>query len=717
MTDSTEPLRLILLGAGAVTREFYLPALERLGWQGQVLALDPSESALSELQSCFPQVKVRRGGHELLGTGDLKAGASYAAVVVASPNVHHVAGVSAALEAGFPVLCEKPLALKPEECLLLGRLAAERGLPLVAGMVRRYSAANLAALKALRSGLIGALREIHVDHGGPYAWTSATGAFFRRENGGILSDLGVHHLDWISTMACPLKPVAYEDDAAGGVEMTCDYRLEGAGDVAVRMQLSHRFKRPDVTVLRGDKGSILLRKADFESCEWRDAAGELRGVLKAEQAFDQKDWPVDFVSCFAQQFLDFQKRIQGGAPDMASAEDAAHVMQLIDHAYSQRAEPQAEDAGRPGLPSGRCVVTGGTGFIGTVLVERLAQLGMGEIVVPVRGYQTCASVARFPVSLPKVDLMDREAVRECVKGARWVFHLALGATDDEAFRITVDGTRILVEEAEAAGVEAVVILSTAWVYGLHPERRVVNEQSPFEPAGGNYGRSKAAMQKAALEQAAKMKRTRLVILNPTCVYGPEGKTFTRLPIDLAAQGQFAWVEGGRGTVNHVYVDNLVDAMLLTAVHPDAHGKAWLASDGCRTWREYLSALLPGPAESYPDYDAAYFRELARHSKLSLKQLLRALAGFPPLRRWVRERGLVKWMRKRISFIRPAAPAKAGSVPGAARPAPVPWLLDLFGPSATVVDASALRSLGWVPRVDFHEGMKRTGEWLARSRWD
>ncbi|MES2597867.1 MAG: NAD-dependent epimerase/dehydratase family protein [Verrucomicrobiota bacterium] len=711
-----QPLRLLILGGGAVVSDLYLPALARMGWKTGVEVTDLSPVSLERVRSMHPWVRTHVAGFEE-AMKDAVLRKCFDGVIVALPNYLHVQAVQAALHAGLPVLCEKPLTLNPEECLLLGGQAVELGVPLVVGMVRRYSAANQAACKALESGLIGELREVHVDHGGPYAWTSATGAFFRRENGGILSDLGVHHLDWIATLAGPLKPVAYEDDEAGGVEMSCDYRLKGADDVTVRMQLSHRFKRPDVTVLRGAKGSILVRKSDFESCEWRDAAGELRGVLKAEQPFDQKGWPVDFVSCFAQQFLDFQKRIMGGAADMASAEDAAHVMQLIDQAYTQRAKRgQAEGSERPGLPSGRCVVTGGTGFIGTVLVERLSQIGMSEIVVPVRGYQTCASVARFPVSLPKVDLMDRAAVRECVKGARWVFHLALGTADAEAFRVTVDGTRILVEEAEAAGVEAVVILSTAWVYGLHAERRVVNELSPFDPAGGSYGKSKAAMQKDSLEHAAKMERTRLVILNPTCVYGPEGKTFTRVPLDLAAQGYFAWVDGGRGTVNHVYVDNLVDAMLFTAAHPGAHGKAWLVSDGSRTWREFLSALLPKPAAEYLDYPAEHFRELAGRSKLRLKQLLRALAGFPPLRRWVRERSLVSWFQKRLS-IRPPVPAQAGSAAESAKPEPVPWLLDLFGPAATVVDASALKSLGWIPRVDFPESMKRTREWLAQNQWD
>jgi predicted dehydrogenase/nucleoside-diphosphate-sugar epimerase len=707
-------MRLIILGAGAVVREFYLPALERLNWTRDILVIDVCDGALSSLRKDYPWLMVQRGSTEILSS-DLNLRTAYDAVIIALPNSLHVDAVATALEAGYSVLCEKPLALRNEDCIMLGRVASDRKLVLAVGMVRRHSAAAQALRHALQQRFLGRLLEIDVDHGGPYAWTSVSGAFFRKENGGILTDLGVHHLDWIFSITGPLEFVSYEDDAAGGVEASCDYRLKSASGIPVRIRLSHRFKRPDVTRFRCERGSLMLRKSKFDTCEWQSADGLLSGGLCHKGAFSDPSWPHDFVSCFAEQFLHFDKAVRGDASSVITAFEAAATMRLIDTAYRNRrikaCSPGKDD--RPSLPHGRCLVTGGTGFIGSVLLERLAFLGMDELVVPVRGYQTCASAARFPVSLPKVDLTDREAIRACVNGVRWIFHLALGASDEDAFRITVEGTRILVEEAEAAGVEAVVILSTAWVYGLHKSPRIVTEQSPLDPVEGEYASSKAAMQKACLQLACQMKRTRLIILNPTCVYGPEGKTFTRMPVDLEFSGHFAWVEGGRGTANYIYVDNLVDAMLLTAVHPDAHGKAWLASDGHCSWRKFLSSFLSKDADKYPDYPSEYYKRLENQSNLSVRQLFNHLYGFPPLRRWLRERSIVRVIRKLFS-LQLSLPARSEASISAMN-SPVWWLPNLFGPTATIFDASELRDLGWASKVDFDEGMKRTREWLAQNQ--
>lgn len=714
VTVKDNEMRIIILGAGAVVRSFYLPALERLKWTQDILVVDASCEALKALQAEFPWAQVREGTDVLLNH-EPEFKKAYDAVVIALPNALHVSSVIRALEAGFPVLCEKPLALSETDCRKLGDVAAACGLTLAVGMVRRHSAAAKAVSRAIKERFLGDLLEVDVDHGGPYAWTSVSGAFFRRENGGILADLGVHHLDWIASMIGRLEPVSYQDDSSGGVEASCEYRLKSQAGVKVRLSLSHRFKRPDVTRFICERGSIILRKSDFESCSWLGQDGLLGGQLSIQNAFSNPAWPLDFVSCFAEQFKCFYDTINEKPQPIVTAHEAAETMALIESAYQARThKPSLEvNSERPVIAPGRCVITGGTGFIGTALLERLTQIGFDDLVVPVRGYQTCASAARFPVQLPKVDLSNRQAVRECVKGARWIFHLALGVAGDEAFRITVDGTRILVEEAEAAGVEAIIILSTSWVYGQNEKPSVVDEKSPYDPAGGIYGSSKAVMQKNCLRYAQKMKKTRLVVLNPSCVYGPEGKTFTLLPGELAAQGQFAWVQSGSGTVNYVYIDNLLDAMLLAATHQQAHGKAWLVSDGTCSWRDFLAHLLPKPADEYPDYPVDYFRRLQRESKMTFKQLLRQLLAFPPLRRWLRERSIVSWLRKVLPIKKVEnLSSEIRQNLTATQPVPAAWLVDLYGLSHTVYDSTAIRGLGWKSTVTLAQGMKYTQEWLA-----
>src|SRR5262249_39179921 len=157
---------------------------------------------------------------------------------------------------------------------------------------------------------------------------------------------------------------------------------------------------------------------------------------------------------------------------------------------------------------------------------------------------------------------DYVAVRSLMSDTRFVFHLAYGRDGSQAEQVTVQGTRNVVEAAIDAGCETVVVLSTVYVFG-RPSAHV-DETWPYKPTARVYGTSKAAMERWCLRRAGTSQKTRIVILNPSCVYGPRGQTYTQLPVQLAHQGAFCWIEAGSGSANYTFVGNLVDAMLLAA---------------------------------------------------------------------------------------------------------------------------------------------------------
>ena len=168
----------------------------------------------------------------------------------------------------------------------------------------------------------------------------------------------------------------------------------------------------------------------------------------------------------------------------------------------------------------------------------------------------------------------------------------------------------MVEAAIAAGAESVVVLSTMYVYG-HPEDAMVDETWRYSPAGGAYGRTKRDMERWCLARAGSSHPTRLVILQPSCVYGPGGQTYTRLPLELARKGAFCWVSDGRGIANYSYVDNVVDAIVLAATSERAHGERFLINDGWCTWQEFLAPLLGPLANGLPSLEP---RALAGHRR-------------------------------------------------------------------------------------------------------
>ncbi len=715
-----KPLKLLILGGGPVVTEFYLPALARLGWTSGITVTDRSPDVLAKTARLAPWAATRAlGFQEALADRGLIDG--HDAVVVAVPNSLHVAAVEAALRAGLPVLCEKPLALQAAECQRLGELAASLKLPLAVGMVRRLVPAIQAARLALQNGLLGELKSVEVAHGGPYAWTSDSGAFFRRENGGILADLGVHYLDWLAGALGPLTPVAYDDDARGGVEASCTYQLKTTAGVPVTLRLSHLHPHADTVTFHGTRATLTLDRTDFAKCAVSGLVPGLINELVPERPFVNPAWPRDFVSCFAQQFHDFATAVHG-QPVRVSAADALATTALIEHAYRVRTERGAPpEPDRPALPAGRAVVTGGTGFIGGTLVERLAELGFTDLVVPVRNYRTCADAARFPVALPRVDLTQREQVRAAVQGARWVFHLAYGQTESDAQKITVDATRLLIEEAVAAKVEAVVVLSTMGVFG-HPDTDTpVDETWPYAPAYGNYGVTKAEMERWCLNPATPLGTTRLVVLNPSCVYGPRGKTYTRMPADFAKDGKFAWVAGGRGIANYTYVENLVDAILLVAGTPAAHQQRYLVNDGSCPWRELLTPLLGELAARVPDVSPEALKNVQAVSVVpsTLRQLAGHLIGDVKFLELVNRHPLlgplkgqvVNRFRRRMDGLRAGPPVLAPAAPAAAAPAPPDWLGEVFGPTPTRFSSAKLQQLGWRPRVSLPEGQRRSVAWL------
>ncbi len=737
--------RLLIVGAGAVVTEYYLPALRALGWERSALIVDASFEALRRVKAATAEAAVSQMDFQH-ALADEQALGGFEAAIVALPNRLHAEATALALEHGLHVLCEKPLALTRAACDALARVATQQRRVLAAGMVRRLLPSFEMLRQALRQGLIGELSEIDVEDGEPYAWSSDSGAAFQLENGGVLADMGVHYLDLIEEIGGDTQPVSYTDDAHGGVEANLEYILRtntgGVGDsVPVRLRLSRTRRLRNTFVCRGRLGTLVVEKDRFDGCWWQSAQTGGETWLQPRT----RRTPT-LEACFAQELTDFASRIRGENAPTVSAERAASTIGLIEWAYRSRpgrrngrslaahTEQTRPELSLP-LPPSRVCVTGATGFIGTHLVERLGTTGHHEIVAPVRSYRTCARIARFPVTMPRCDLLDYDQVRTAVSGARFVFHLAYGRDGPQPERVTIEGTRNVVEAAIAAGSEAVVVLSTIYVFGQPAGE--VDEASPYHPIGGVYGTSKALMERWCLRRAQGSPRTRIVVLCPSCVYGPAGDTYTALPVRLARDAGLCWIDDGRGTANYTYVENLVDAMLLGATTAHAHGRRFIVNDGAATWRSFLSQLLGNLADTMPSYTRAQLRELHRHRhRPNLVDVARIAMSDQSVRTALRETrlgeaalwgaehatpGVMARMRRGWhAGRRGGRPAdRSGALPApAAAPVtglPPAWLPDLFGPAETAFRSDTARNvLGWSPIVNLDEGMRVTRAWVEAN---
>jgi predicted dehydrogenase/nucleoside-diphosphate-sugar epimerase len=714
---------MLILGAGAVVSELYLPALNALGLADRVRVIDYAPKQLAKVAAICPSIKTQAADFRGLLLNREVGNDRPRAAIVALPNALHTEACLRAVEAGFDVLCDKPLALRADECESIYTASTQAGRIVDVNMCRRYLPCMVAMRRALQDGEIGDVLSVEIEDGAPYAWNPTTSAPFDPQNGGVLADIGVHYIDLSEHLLGPLEPRAYRDDFSGGVEANAVLELEAKGGIPVRIKLSRTRELHNKLIVRGSRGILISSKDEFDSCVLNSKAG-FTARLKPCRPFTE-DWPATLASCFAQKISEFLKAMDEGSSPGVSARDAASAVSIIEWAYSHHQRSVArsfslQSSDRPDLSAGRVVVTGGTGFIGSHLVGRLVQLGFGEISVPIRRIASCAAVARYPVSLKTLNLLDAQQVRSIVEGARWVFHLAYGRDGVDRDCLTVEGTRNVVEAAIAAGCECVVVLSTIYVFG--EQDGPVDELSSYSPKG-QYGIEKAEMERWCLGRSASSRKTRIVILNPSCVFGPGGSTYSEMPHRMAKSGYFCWIEQGRGMANVCFVENLVDAILLAAKTLEAHGKRFIINDETCTWREFLEPLVSGGSEVWRSLTPRELRELNRAARPRWRDALRAIIADRRVRDVLTTRmpaSAVIALTRRLypeAFIdsNKVMTQQLASQPPKTEISPPVWLSELFGPAQTRFSAARARdTLGWSPVMKLADAQDITKRWLEEG---
>lgn len=203
----------------------------------------------------------------------------------------------------------------------------------------------------------------------------------------------------------------------------------------------------------------------------------------------------------------------------------------------------------------RVVVTGGSGFIGRLLVERLLDR-RHEVRIFDRQPADSAKA-----NVIRGDVRNAAALEDALRGADAVYHLAAEHEDDVQppslyFDVNVEGTRNLVQAAERTGVHRIVFTSTAAIYPPSPRER--DEETAPAPIN-DYGRSKLEAERLLLDWCGADRS--LVIVRPTAVFGKGSKGNVQNLIDSMASNRFLMVGGGDNRKSLAYVTNLVDFLV------------------------------------------------------------------------------------------------------------------------------------------------------------
>lgn len=315
------------------------------------------------------------------------------------------------------------------------------------------------------------------------------------------------------------------------------------------------------------------------------------------------------------------------------------------------------------------LVTGATGSIGYVLAKRLAASG-ASVRAMARSPEKAAALKEIAgITIVSADLSRPESLRGCLDGCSLVVHCAakLSGSDRAAFQaINVTGTQALIDEAVRAGVERFVHLSTIGVYGF-AQAENITEEFLWPQSQHLYVTTKRQAERVVSEAAGKIPIT---IARLGDVVGPGQYTWTIGFIEKINRGLLhPPTDRASGILNLVYIDNLVDALLVIGSHPTAVGEIFNVVDGT------------------PILTSEYIRRLAR------------MTGKRPF-------AVPVFAIKGAAFL-----LMAGDLLRGREASVTPGDVDYLTHKATISGEKIRSRLGWKPAVDMEEGFRRTADWL------
>ena len=323
---------------------------------------------------------------------------------------------------------------------------------------------------------------------------------------------------------------------------------------------------------------------------------------------------------------------------------------------------------------GKVVLTGASGFIGGRLRDRL--LADGADVVSIRRKGSPPSKSGRSVELDYDDLPGLEALFS-EERPRFVIHVAgatKGVTYEDFRKANVMPTANLLKAllAKHPGVERFTLVSSAAAFGPSAVEKPHDESSPRSPVEF-YGKSKLEAEQVVEGYGDTLKWT---MVRPAGVYGPGDVDYFNLFREVS-KGRNVFFGNRDKWQSMIFVDDVIDAVLLATHRPEAIGKGYLLSDDKPlTWGEFQTHLVEKSGRkqmtiNFPGFMvdlAAFFGELATK-----------IDGKPRL------------------FNRQKA------IMGAQQA----WLCS---------PAAARRDLGFVPKVGVSDGVERTFAWYRENKW-
>ena len=258
-----------------------------------------------------------------------------------------------------------------------------------------------------------------------------------------------------------------------------------------------------------------------------------------------------------------------------------------------------------------CVlVTGGTGFLGSHLVDRLVALGTNVRILarPSSSLQNIREhIHKTGVEIVRGDLLDTDSLLRACDGVDAIFHTAAAvdfSLPEETFQeVNVRALRDVLIIACDAGIARFVHVSSIGFYGW--SGRPIDERVEQRPTNV-YEATKLEGERIVL-QAHRDRGLPATIIQPSFIYGPRARIGVLELLWWVKKGWLPHIDGGKHRLNMVYVSDVVDALILAAEKEEATGERFvIGHDISPTYREIMGVVAETLDVSPPRWSVPYW---------------------------------------------------------------------------------------------------------------
>ena len=597
----TRKLRAGIVGAGYVSK-YHIRAVQSLDFAEVAAIADVNLERAREVAGQFHIPAV-------YGSLEEMRAASPEIIHVLTPPALHCDITVRALEMGCHVMVEKPMANAVEECDRMIAAAHRNHRTLTVNHSARMDPTVLDALRRVRDGEVGRLLAVSFlrssDYppytGGPLPHPYRNGAY-------PFQDIGVHGLCLLEAFLGPVRAADIRYASTGrDVKLLFD---EWRATVDCENGTGHMYlswnERPmqNLLIVHGTLG-VMYVDCVLQSCTIRKAYSAPKPVEIILGAVGASAATLSAVARNVFRFAtgklvpspgihhsvcEFYRSLAAGIPPPVRPDEARRMVDVLQPA-AMRADAAWQRFFAPSHSFGAAhiLVTGASGFLGRALVHRLRESGEKIRVLvrrPMPGWDTDPDL-----EVVYGDLGDPSVVDRTVQGVRTIYHVgaAMKGGSADFHSATVVGTQNVVDAALKYGIRRLVHVSSITVLDYAGHRGgPMTEDSRVEPHPdwrGAYTESKVRAEQIVLDAFGK--GLPATIVRPGQIFGPGAEML--LPygtISLAGR----WVVIGPGNIPLplVYVDDVVDALLLAAHRDGVCGKTFQLVDSKRlTQQQYI----------------------------------------------------------------------------------------------------------------------------------